>query len=961
MASLLQRWGIEEKTLPSPLYGATAMYQRRLLDPFNAREKIETEMGPATIYRLDRLEEAGLTKIERLPYTIRILLENVLRNVDGFLVTEEDVKKVASWPQGAGETTIPFMPSRVILQDYTGVPAVVDLAAMRDVAVSFGCPPRIVDTSVPAHLVIDHSVQVDYFGTIYALQRNMALEFKRYRERYMLLKWAQQAFGNLKVVPPGKGIIHQVNLEYLAKVVDYRDYHGEAMAFPDTLIGTDSHTTMINGIGVLGWGVGGIEAEAVLLGQPYYMILPEVIGVELVGEPREGVTPTDIVLSITEFLRKKAGVSTVGKFVEFYGPGLKHLMAFDRATIANMAPEYGSTTGFFPVDEETLAYLRLTGRSLAHVKLVEQYTKLQHLFYTEDAPIPEYSVKLVFDLGSVEPSISGPSHPEDRIPLSKAKEKFREILRDYIRERRQRLGVVSEPGGRHEEEMAHHPEEAEEVTWPKARIVLDGEPVEITHGAVAIAAITSCTNTSNPFVLMGAGLLAKKAVERGLRVKPWVKTSLAPGSRVVVDYLREAGLLPFLEALRFHVVGFGCTTCIGNSGPLPRPVAEAIKAHDLYAVSVLSGNRNFSGRIHPLVRGNFLASPIMVVAYALKGTIDWDPYNEPIEYDPNGEPVYLKDIWPSSQEIREAIHKYVKPELFKKKYQDIYKGTKEWEELEAPTGETYHWDPKSTYIRRPPFFEGFKLEPPELDDIRGARVLVMLGDRVTTDHISPAGAIPVDSPAGRYLLEHGVEPKDFGTYGARRGNHEVMMRGTFANPRIRNLLVDREGGWTRYWPTGEVMTVFDAAMKYMEQGIPVIVIAGKMYGAGSSRDWAAKGPYLLGVKAVIAESFERIHRSNLVGMGILPLQFKPGENAKTLGLRGDEEYDIIGIKEGLYPHKELTVIARRPDGTEIRFNVIARLDNEVEVEYYRHGGILHYVLRKLIKQCKEKEGEKKEA
>ncbi|MET1101559.1 MAG: aconitate hydratase AcnA [Pyrodictiaceae archaeon] len=912
-------------------------------------------MGPAIIYKLDALEEHGLTKISRLPYTIRILLENVLRNVDGFLVTEDDVKKVASWPKGAGEVVIPFMPTRVILQDYTGVPAVVDLAAMRDAAKEHGCPPEIIDTMVPAHLIIDHSIQVDYFGTAYAINKNMELEFRRYKERYSLLKWAQQAFGNLKVIPPGKGIIHQINLEYLARVVDYREYRGEPMAFPDTVIGTDSHTTMINGIGVLGWGVGGIEAEAVLLGQPYYITLPEVIGVELVGEPQEGVTPTDIVLSITEFLRKKAGVDTVGRFVEFYGPGLKHLMAFDRATIANMAPEYGSTTGFFPVDDETIAYLRLTGRDEAAVKLVEEYTKLQHLFYTEDDK-PTYTVTLKFDLSSVEPSIAGPSHPEDRIPLTKAKEEFRKILRKYLEERKKKLAVTVSLEGRHAEEMMHHKEEGIELEFPKAKIVVGEEEVTLTHGLVAIAAITSCTNTSNPFVLIGAGLLAKKAVERGLRSKPWVKTSLAPGSRVVVDYLKDAGLLAYLEALGFHVVGFGCTTCIGNSGPLPEAVAKAIKEHDLYAVSVLSGNRNFSGRIHPLVRGNFLMSPILVVAYAIKGTIDWDPYNEPIGYDPNGEPVYLRDIWPSTSEIKEAIRKYVKPELFKEKYKDVFKGTKEWEELEAPTGSTFKWDPSSTYIRKPPFFEGFKLEPPELDDIRGARVLVMLGDRVTTDHISPAGSIPPESPAGRYLMEHGVEPKDFGTYGARRGNHEVMMRGTFANPRIRNLLVDREGGWTIYWPTGELMTVFDAAMRYKSEGIPVIVIAGKMYGAGSSRDWAAKGPYLLGVRAVIAESFERIHRSNLIGMGILPLQFMPGENAKSLGLRGDEVYDIIGIKEGLYPRKKLTVIARRSDGTEIKFNVIARLDNQVEVEYYRNGGILQYVLRKLIRECKKKQG-----
>ncbi len=911
-------------------------------------------MGPAVVYRLDRLEEIGLTKIDRLPYTIRILLENVLRNVDGFLVTEEDVKKVASWPKGAGTEVIPFMPGRVLMQDYTGVPAVVDLAAMREVAAKFGCSPRIVDTMVPAHLIIDHSVQVDYFGTSYALKKNMEMEFKRYRERYQLLKWAQQAFANLKVVPPGKGIIHQINVEYLAKVVDYREYHGEVMAFPDTVIGMDSHTTMVNGIGVLGWGVGGIEAEAVLLGQPYYITLPEVVGVKLVGEPREGVTPTDIVLAVTEFLRKKANV--VGKFVEFYGPGLKHLTAFDRTTVANMAPEYGSTTGFFPVDEETLAFLRITGRDERHVKLVEWYTRMQHMFYTEDAPEPHYSQTLVFDLSQVEPSIAGPSHPEDRVPLSKAKEAFRKALSEFLEERRKRL-AVAEATGRAAEEMAHHPAESGELEWPKVRVKIGGEEVELTHGSVVIAAITSCTNTSNPHVMLGAGLVAKKAVEHGLRRMPWVKTSLSPGSRVVVDYLRESGLLPYLEALGFHVVGFGCMTCIGNSGPLPEPVAKAVREHGLYAVAVLSGNRNFSGRIHPLARANYLMSPMMVVVYALKGTMDWDPYNEPVGYDPNGNPVYLKDIWPSTKEIKELIRKYVRPELYRERYKDVFKGTEEWEKLEAPTGDLYKWDPKSTFIRRPPFFDDFTLEPPPLDDIRGARVLVLLGDRVTTDHISPAGSIPPDSPAGKYLLEHGVKPEEFGTYGARRGNHEVMMRGTFANPRIRNLLVDREGGWTIYWPTGEVMTVYEAAMKYKQQGIPLIVIAGKQYGAGSSRDWAAKGPYLLGVKAVIAESFERIHRSNLVGMGILPLEFMPGENWKTLGLRGDEVYDIIGIREGLYPRKKLTVRATKPNGEVVEFKVIARLDNPVEIEYYRHGGILKYVLRQLIKRClEEKKG-----
>ena len=888
----------------------------------DAAETLETPVGKVTIYSLDRLEELGYAETSKLPYTIRILLENTARNMDGFLVTEDDVKKVGSWPSGAGRSVVAYMPSRVVLQDYTGVPLVVDLAAMRDVAAKHGCDPGIVDTRVPAHLIVDHSVQVDYFGTSYALQRNMELEFKRYGERYKLLKWAQQAFANIKVIPPGKGIIHQINVEYLAKVVEVREVDGEKLAFPDTLIGTDSHTTMVNGIGVLGWGVGGIEAEAVLLGQPYYITLPEVVGVKLVGEPREGVTPTDIVLSITEFLRRKVGV--VGKFVEFIGPGLKHLTGFDRATIANMAPEYGSTTGFFPIDAETLDFLRLTGRSEEHVRLVEKYAKAQHLFYDPEH-VPEYSVLVEFDLGRVEPSIAGPSHPEDRIPLGRAKQRFAEILKKYLEE------TGASPG-----------------TY---RVALEGEEVEIGHGAVVIAAITSCTNTSNPFILIGAGLLAKKAVERGLRVKPWVKTSLAPGSRVVVEYLKESGLLPYLEALRFHPVGFGCTTCIGNSGPLPEPVVRAVEEGKIYSVAVLSGNRNFSGRIHPLVRGNFLASPMMVVAYALKGTLDWDPYNEPVGYDPNGNPVYLRDIWPSSQEIKEYMKKHLRPELYKEKYKDVFKGTEEWEKLPAPTGKLYEWDPESTWIRMPPFFEDFTVEPPEPRDIRGARVLLVVGDRITTDHISPAGTIPADSPAGRYLLERGVKPGTFGTYGARRGNHEVMMRGTFANPRYKNLLVpDREGGWTVYWPTGEITTVYDAAMRYKEQGTPLIVIGGKQYGTGSSRDWAAKGPYLLGVKAVIAESYERIHRSNLIGMGILPLEFLPGQNRETLGLTGEETFDIIGIEKGLEPRKRLKVVAHKPDGTKVEFEVIARLDNPVEVEYYKHGGILRYVLRKLMEK-----------
>ncbi len=897
------------------------------------RRFIDTPRGRAVIYKLDVLEEIGFTKISRLPYSIRILLENVVRNYDGFLISEDDIEKVGNWPRGVGENVVAFIPTRVILQDYTGIPLIVDLAAMREVALKYNCDPKIIDAMVPVHLIIDHSIQVDYHGTSYALEKNIELEFKRYSERYKLLKWAQTAFTNLKIIPPAKGIIHQINIEYLAKVIDLREFKGEVTAFPDTVIGTDSHTTMVNGIGVLGWGVGGIEAEAVLLGQPYYITLPEVIGVKIIGEPREGVTATDIVLSITEFLRKKTNV--VGKFVEFFGPGLRNLSGFDRTTIANMAPEYGSTIGFFPIDDRTLEFLLITGRRQDYIEFIKKYTKLQHLFYDEEEPIPEYTQILEFDLSSVEPSISGPSHPEDRIPLHKAKEYIKKDIEKFVEEQRKKLRNIISINS-------------------KVRLKINDEEVEVGHGMIVIAAIASCTNTSNPHVMIGAGLVAKKAIEYGLRVKPWVKTSLAPGSRVVLDYLEESGLMPYLKALGFHIVGFGCTTCIGNSGPLLKPVEEVIKKYGLYSTTILSGNRNFAGRIHPLSKANFLMSPMLVIAYALKGTMNWDPLNEPIGFDPNGKPIYLKDIWPKEKEIREYIAKYLKPNLYIEKYQDVFEGTKDWIELEAPTGSLYKWDERSTWIKKPPFFEDFTLEPPPLRDIKGARVLLLLGDRVTTDHISPAGPIPPESPAGKYLLKHGVKPEDFGTYGARRGNHEVMVRGTFFNPRCKNLLLpEREGGWTIYWPTKEVMTVYDAAMKYMKHRIPLIIIAGKQYGAGSSRDWAAKGPYLLGVKAVIAESFERIHRSNLVGMGILPLQFMPGENWRSLGLRGDEIYDIIGISEGLKPHKVLTVIARKPNGSKtIEFNVIARLDNYIEVKYYRHGGILKYVLRKLITKYK---------
>ncbi len=890
-------------------------------------DEMETHAGKARLVKLDRAGEVGLVDVEDLPYSIRVLLENVLRHYDGFVVRDVDIETISKWRETAGKKEIPFHPARVVMQDFTGVPAVVDLAAMRDAAKEFGLDPKIVNPLIPVDLIIDHSVQVDYYGTDTALLWNVKKEYERNWERYMLLKWAQKSFSNLRVVPPGKGIIHQVNMEYLAKVVQLREVNGGLTAFPDSVLGTDSHTTMINGLGVLGWGVGGIEAEAVILGQPYYMLLPKVVGVRLVGEPREGVTPTDIVLYITEKLRKKG---VVGMFVEFFGEGVKKLSVPDRATIANMAPEYGATMGYFPVDEATIKYLLGTGRDPAHVEFVEKYAKLVKLWYSLEDPEPKYTEVLEIDLSDVEPSISGPSHPEDRIPLREAKKRVKEVIEGYLKERGRGKLVV---------EIEHA-----------------GEKGEVGDGSVVLAAITSCTNTSNPTVMVMAGLLAKRAVEKGLRVKPWVKTSNAPGSRVVPEYWMKLGLMPYLEALRFHVTGFGCTVCIGNSGPLPKPVEDAIKSSGLYTTAVLSGNRNFSGRIHPLVQGNFLASPPLVVAYALAGRIDIDFESEPIGYDSNGNPVYLKDIWPSADEVKKALEKALDPELFREKYKDVFEGDEYWNKLPVKESDTFPWDPKSTYIKKPPFFEGFKLEPEPLKDIRGARVLIMAPDRISTDHISPAGRISPESLAGKYLIEQGVDPKDLNTCGSRRGNHEVMIRCTFDNPKFRNLLVpDREGGWTIYWPAGEVMHVYEAAMRYKQEGIPVIIIGGKNYGVGSSRDWAAKGPCLLGVKAVIAESFERIHRSNLVGMGILPLEFMPGENAKTLGLDGSEVYDIIGIGEGLYPGKILTVRATKPDGRVIVFKVKARLDAPIEVEYYKHGGILQYVLRKIIKEHLEKE------
>ncbi|NOY78546.1 MAG: aconitate hydratase AcnA [Calditrichaeota bacterium] len=884
-----------------------------------------------TYFSLRKLEREGLVHLSRMPFSIRVLLENMLRNEDGYLVTAEDVKKIASYDaKNVTPQEIPYMPARVVLQDFTGVPAVVDLAAMRDAMNHFKGDPAKINPIVRSDLVIDHSVQVDVFGIPEAFVINAEKEFERNRERYTLLRWAQKGFKNFSVVPPDTGIIHQINLEYFANVVLTGSLNGETVAYPDTLVGTDSHTTMINGLSVLGWGVGGIEAEAVMLGQPYYMLIPEVIGVKLFGELQDGATATDLVLTVTEMLRKRG---VVGKFVEYFGPGLKKLSLADRATLSNMAPEYGATMGFFPVDDATLQYLRLTARSEEVIQLVEAYTKEQGLFRTQEDPDPEFTDVLELDMGTVEPSIAGPKRPQDRILLKEIKPKFYQTLSAPINERGFALS-----------------ESEQKKSVP---ITLNGETFELKNGSVVIAAITSCTNTSNPSVVLAAGLVAKKAVEKGLMSKPWVKTSLAPGSRVVTDYLKEAGLMGYLEKLKFHLVGYGCTTCIGNSGPLPEAVEEGIKKGDLVACSVLSGNRNFEGRVHAAVKANYLASPPLVVAYALAGKIDMDFEKEPVGVDKDGNPVYLKDIWPSQKEIFEAMEAAIKPDMFEKEYGSVYEGNEHWKSLPLLESEMYQWDEKSTYIKNPPFFDEMPLDVPPLQDVKGARVLALLGDSVTTDHISPAGSIPVDGPAGKYLIAHGVQPKDFNSFGSRRGNHEVMMRGTFANIRIKNQLVPgTEGGWTIYFPTGEKMFIYDAAMKYQQDGTPLLVIGGKEYGTGSSRDWAAKGTALLGVKAVLAESFERIHRSNLIGMGVLPLQFKAGENRDTLGLTGKEVYDITGIAEGLKPGQDVTVTATAEDGSVKSFKVLVRLDTPVEVDYYQNGGILQTVLRNMISHRK---------
>jgi aconitate hydratase len=920
-----------------------------LKDPFGSRQTINIDGKEVTFYSLKKLEEAGIANISKLPYSIRVLLEDILRNVDGKVITEDDVKNLASWsPKGVLAVDIPFIPSRVIMQDFTGVPAVVDIAAIRSAMERLGGDPSAINPVIPADLVIDHSIQVDYYGTSYARNCNEKYEFHRNTERYELLHWAQNAFDNLKVVPPASGIIHQVNLEYLASVVHLNEKCGELVAYPDTLVGTDSHTTMINGLGVLGWGVGGIEAEAVMLGQPYYMPIPEVVGFKLTGELREGVSATDLVLTVVQMLREHG---VVGKFVEFYGPGYKAIELTERAVLANMAPEYGATMGFCPVDEVTLAYMTMTGRSEEQVDLVRQYCKEQGLFLENDAPEPEFTSTLELDISTVEPSLAGPKRPQDRIPIPEMSRAFHQTMKEVFAAKSGREACETDPDyGRWLNEGGYS---VSEITHPHhtgiTKIKCADDVVSVTHGSVVIASITSCTNTSSPALMIGAGLLAKKAVEKGLKVKPFVKTSLAPGSRVVTDYLEEAGLMPYLDALGFHLVGYGCLTCIGNSGPLREAVSNEIEDKDLTVAAVLSGNRNFEGRINSQIKANYLASPMLVVAYALAGTVDIDLAKEPIACDPNGQPVYLKDIWPGKEELNECMQGAVTPEMFKEQYSNVYEGTELWRNLDAPEGLLYDWDADSTYIQEPPFFKDFPLEVEQLADIKGAKALAYVGDSITTDHISPAGSIPTSYPAGQYLIAKGVDEKNFNSYGSRRGNHEVMMRGTFGNVRLKNKLVgSKEGSWTMYIPEEKEMPIYDAAMKYMEQKIPLIVVAGKEYGTGSSRDWAAKGTQLLGIKAVIAESFERIHRSNLVGMGVLPLQFKSGESADKLGLTGTETYDIIGIEE-LKPFGELTVVAKSDDGEEKSFMVDVRLNSDIEIEYYMNGGILHKFLRDRVK------------
>jgi aconitate hydratase len=935
----------------------------RSKDPFSAKSTFNTGSGTAAIYRLSKLEDAGLGKISALPVSIRLLLEAVLRNCDGYEVTEADVKNLAAWhAEKPAELEIPFKPARVVLQDFTGVPCVVDLAAMRSAMKRLGGDPKKINPLVPVDLVIDHSIQVDYFGSTGALDLNVDLEFTRNRERYEFLRWGQTAFNNFRVVPPNIGIVHQVNLEFLAKVAFLRKIDGEMVALPDTLVGTDSHTTMINGLGVVGWGVGGIEAEANMLGQPLYMLMPEVIGFELTGEVQPAVTATDLVLTVTQILRKEG---VVGKFVEFFGPGVTKMKLADRATIGNMAPEYGATIGYFPVDVETLNYLRLTGRTKEEVELVERYYKEQGLFRTDEpgsTPI-KYTKVLRLNLATVEPSLAGPKRPQDRVPLSSMKMQWRhDLINTYGKNAANKLSNVSSWEGEGGPPLGAPPLAAQAATAEAAAAVAHGDPgfdgidvpfnghhEKLKHGSVVIAAITSCTNTSNPSVMVAAGLLAKNAAAKGLKVKPYVKTSLAPGSRVVSDYLDKAGLTDSLNALGFQTVGYGCTTCIGNSGPLPEPVAKAVNDGDLIAAAVLSGNRNFEGRVNPLVKANYLASPPLVVAYALAGTTDIDLTKEPLGQGRDGSDVFLKDIWPSREQVAKTVADSVMPAMFQSRYGSVWDSNPKWNHIKTSTGELFEWHPESTYIQEPPFLIDLPPQPGPILPIHAARCLATLGDSVTTDHISPAGSISAKSPAGKFLIEHGVTPTDFNSYGSRRGNDRVMTRGTFANIRIRNQLAPgTEGGVTRHLPDGQPMSIYDAAIKYKAEGVPLVILAGAEYGTGSSRDWAAKGTMLLGIRAVLAASFERIHRSNLVGMGVLPLQFLEGQTWKSLGLTGEEVFDIP-VDDKLQPRSTITVTAKSTDGSLKKFDAKVRIDTPVELDYYRHGGILQMVLRKLLK------------
>ena len=927
------------------------------LNSFGSRATLDVAGKSYTIYRLDALSAASAGKVDFLPFSLKILLENLLRNEDGAFVKEADIHAMANWDVRARvEKEIAFRTARVLLQDFTGVPAVVDLAAMRDALAKLGGNPQQINPLQPVDLVIDHSVQVDEYGSDAAFLINTDLEFERNVERYVFLRWGQDAFKNFRVVPPGTGICHQVNLEYLGKTVFVNAETGEA--YCDSLVGTDSHTTMINGLGVLGWGVGGIEAEAAMLGQPVSMLIPEVVGFKLHGKMPVGTTATDLVLTVTEMLRKK---KVVGKFVEFFGHGLSSLSLADRATIANMAPEYGATMGFFPVDAETLKYLRLSGRSEHHVALVEAYTRAQGLFRSDATPDPIFTDTIELDLGTVEPSMAGPRRPQDRVPLKSAKAMYQEALRtdlakvDALKVPQKptvaalaaSLPALAKDLARSDDEGMAQPQHTEHdgVTCNYR-----GQDFTLRHGAVVIAAITSCTNTSNPGVMLAAGLLARNAVKKGLTVKPWVKTSLAPGSKVVTDYFNAAGVTKYLDTLGFNLVGYGCTTCIGNSGPVPDAIAAAIESGKLFVTSVLSGNRNFEGRVNPLTRYNYLASPPLVVAYALAGRMDLDLVTEPIGIGSDG-PVFLHEIWPSAQEVQDEILRSVKQEFFQTQYADVFKGDAHWQGLNVPAGETYAWQGDSTYVKNPPYFDGMTMTPPGINQITGAKALVMLGDSITTDHISPAGNIPVNSPAGAWLVEHGVPKKDFNSYGARRGNHEVMMRGTFANIRLRNEMAPgTEGGWTTTAPGGAPVFIYDAAMSYAKDNTPLVIVAGKEYGTGSSRDWAAKGTVLLGVKAVVAESFERIHRSNLVGMGVLPLEFNNGQSRQSLGLTGFETYAIAGLDDSLSPRSTLTVHATTPDGSVTSFGVLCRIDTPEELNYYKHGGILPYVLRTLAKK-----------